>query len=233
MDLHIRDFDRVVFFTGAGMSAESGVPTYRGPGGIWKEYDYERYACQEAFDRDPEGVWEFHNYRREVIHALKPNAGHTRIAELQRMGLDVHVVTQNIDGMHQLAGSPEVTELHGSLWRVRCQDCGFERADREAPLQELRCGCGSYLRPDIIWFGDALNPAPFREGNALAESCDLFISVGTSGAVMPAAMIPLRAKRAGATLVEVNIEDTELSHAFDHHLRGSATEMIARLSEGL
>src|SRR5262245_5945137 len=124
LSIRLRDFEAIVFFTGAGMSAESGVPTYRRKGGIWKEYDYQQYACQPAFDRDPQAVWEFHNYRRELVSKCAPNRGHEIIAKLEAELPHVSVVTQNIDGLHQRAGSQGVVELHGSLWRVRCDICG-------------------------------------------------------------------------------------------------------------
>lgn len=230
--IHIQDYEDIVFFTGAGISAESGVPTYRGAGGIWKEYDYEEYACQEAFDRNPSGVWEFHNYRRELLQPLKPNLGHLEIARLEAEGHKVTVITQNIDGMHQLAGSHQVLELHGSLWKVRCPNCSYRGESREAPLQNTRCsGCGSTLRPAITWFGDGLDAEVLGEAERRAASCQLLISVGTSGVVMPAALMPILAKRAGATLVEINPEETEMSHIFDHRLRGTATEMIPKLTQ--
>lgn len=225
-DLRLGDFARVVFFTGAGMSAESGVPTYRGKGGIWKEYDYRSYACQEAFDRDPEGVWEFHNYRRGIVGACEPNAGHRIIAESGHV-----VITQNIDGLHQLAGSEVVHELHGNLWRTRCETCGTTEEKREAPLAEMKCPeCGTYKRPDIVWFGDTLNVDTLEAVEDAVGACDLFVSIGTSAVVYPAAQIPIVAKSHGATLVEINLEDTPLSDIYDHCLRGPATEMLARLA---
>lgn len=227
----LRDVSRVVFFTGAGMSAESGVPVYRGSGGIWKQYDYQRYACQPAFDSDPEAVWEFHNYRRELVAACAPNAGHQLIAQAEQWCAEVTVVTQNIDGLHQLAGSHAVVELHGSLWRTRCDRCGEPGSeDRRAPLFDLYCACGRFKRPDIVWFGDALDPSVVREAVVAIKGAELLVSVGTSAMVYPAAEMPLLAKRAGATLIEINPEPTPLSDAYDMCLRGSATEMLARLA---
>lgn len=225
------DAQRIVFFTGAGMSAESGVPTYRGAGGIWKTYDYTRYACQDAFLRDPEGVWEFHNYRRGIVAACAPNPGHRLIAQAQRaLPGRVTVITQNIDGLHQLAGATDVTELHGALWRVRCDTCRTRRAGRENPLTELRCdGCGGWWRPDITWFGDMLDAGALQAATAAIRAADLFVSIGTSGVVFPAAAMPLDAKEAGATLVEINPEDTDLSPLFDHRLRATATEALTAL----
>ena len=226
-----RSYERIVFFTGAGMSAESGVPTYRGKGGVWKQYDWQNCACQEAFERDPEYVWEFHNYRRGLVAKCEPNRGHRFIAELEAERPEaVTVVTQNIDGLHQLAGSRTVRELHGSLWRTRCDACGAAPSlDRSAPLESIRCECGAYKRPDIVWFGDGLSYEVIERANAALTRCDLLVSIGTSAVVYPAAEMPLIAKRAGAHLVEINPEETPISHAYDTHLRGPATEMLEQL----
>ena len=149
-------FEHIVFFTGAGLSSESGIPTYRGAGGVWAEYDYGTYACQRAFDRDPAKVWEFHNARRLRMVAADPSDAHVMIARAQARHPAVSIVTQNIDGLHQRAGATDVIELHGSLWRVRCDHCGSHKTDRSAPLENVTCGCGHHYRPDIVWFGDGL-----------------------------------------------------------------------------
>ncbi len=225
--LQLSDFRRIVFFTGAGMSAESGVPTFRGKGGIWKEYDWQQCACEPAFERDPERVWEFHNYRRLLVSQCRPNLGHEVVARAEKVLESVVVVTQNIDGLHQLAGSEKVLELHGSLWRTRCRGCRKRELDRAAPLASIRCPCGEYKRPDIVWFGDTLSPEVLDAVEAELSSCDLLVSIGTSAVVYPAAELPLIAKRAGATLVEINPEDTPMSEHYHRHLRGPATEMLA------
>ena len=233
-DLRIKDFDRIVFFTGAGMSAESGVPTYRGAGGIWKEYDYNSYACQDAFDRNPDGVWEFHNYRRGLVSRCGPNRGHALIAQVEQAKPNVTIVTQNIDGLHQAAGSKNVHELHGSLWRVRCDQCGnYQRTERQ-PLEDVYCSaCHAHWRPDITWFGDSLRQEVLHAASKAVAEAELLIAIGTSGVVMPAAALPLLAQRAGATLIEINPESTEMSDAYQVQLRGTATEMLAVLTEGL
>ena len=174
-------YEHIVFFTGAGMSAESGVPTYRGRGGIWERYRWEEFACQEAFDADPEKVLKFHELRRAAVLACPPHAGHAAIAALEKRHPGVMVVTQNIDGMHQRAGSGCVLELHGSLWRLRCPHHGLSE-DIGEKYRSYRCEkCGSWLRPDITWFGDALDGEVVREAVAAIRGCDLFVSVGTSG----------------------------------------------------
>ena len=227
--IRVNDFETVVFFTGAGMSAESGVPIYRGKGGIWKSYDYGSCACQEAFERNPEHVWSFHNYRRELVAACSPNAGHHRIATSEAGRSGITVVTQNIDGLHELAGTRSIHRLHGSLWHLRCDACGVKAANRDVPLTDRHCVCGAWWRPDIVWFGDALFPEVIEAVLETLLTCDLLVSIGTSAVVFPAAQMPLLAKKAGATLVEINPEPTPLSDHYDHCLRGTATEMLAAL----
>jgi NAD-dependent deacetylase len=229
--LCLEDFRNVVFFTGAGISAESGVPTYRGKGGIWKQYDYETCACQAAFERDPEYVWEFHNYRRKLVGACEPNDAHRLIAEAEQRLPNVSVVTQNIDGLHQRAGTQRVFELHGSLWHTRCDECGAREAHHGA-LTELRCACGAYKRPNIVWFGDRLFDDVIRQVTEALASAQLLVAIGTSATVYPAAELPRIAKRAGAVLVEINLEDTPMSPLYEHRLRGSASAVLSTLCPG-
>jgi NAD-dependent deacetylase len=229
MNLRFRDFERIVFFTGAGMSAESGVPTYRGKGGIWSEYNYEDYACQRAFERDPEKVWDFHDKRRAAVMACQPNPGHAIVAAIQDRQPGTVIVTQNIDGMHQRAGANEVTELHGSLWRVRCDREDIVRADTSIPMTPRKCSCGAYWRPDIVWFEDSLDERNIQRACEALEHCDLLVSVGTSAVVHPAAELPRIAVRSGAMTVEINLEDTPMSPLYQHRLRGKASELLAQL----
>jgi NAD-dependent deacetylase len=233
----LSDFERIVFFTGAGLSAESGIPTYRGSGGIWREYNYEDYACQHAFERQPEKVWDFHDKRRAAVAACEPNVGHRVIAEVQQGRREpgkprtVSVITQNIDGLHQRAGATDVIELHGSLWRVRCDPEGIVRDDESVPMNPRRCACGAYLRPDIVWFEDRLDGDVLDRARAALEGCDLLVSVGTSAVVYPAAELPMIAMRGGAVTVEINLEDTPVSRLYRHRLRGPATEMLTAMRE--
>lgn len=227
--IRLSDFDTVVFFTGAGMSAESGVPTYRGKGGIWKDYDYENCACQAAFERDPRAVWEFHNYRRKLVQACTPNDGHRRIAVLAQQAPRVTVVTQNIDGLHQRAGSRNVLELHGSLWETRCDRCGARHERVEEPLAELVCACGGFKRPNIVWFGDVLFEDVVNAAVAAITNADVLVSIGTSAQVFPAAQLPLLARKNGAYLIEVNPEETPLSELYDLKLRASASQALREL----
>lgn len=231
-DLRFASFERIVIFSGAGMSAESGIPTYRGKGGVWKEYDYEDYACQRAFHRDPEKVWDFHDKRRAAVAACEPNPGHRVVAELQKRKPSTVIVTQNIDGMHQRAGATDVVELHGSLWRVRCDRDRVVREDDSVPMTPRRCSCGAYFRPDIVWFEDPLRPRVVDRAVEAIEACDLLVSVGTSAVVYPAADLPRLAMRRGAVTVEVNLEDTAMSQLYEHRIRGTASAVLAALAAG-
>ena len=232
--VRLREFQRVIFFTGAGMSAESGVPTYRGAGGIWKEYDYRRYACQEAFDRTPEAVWEFHNYRRSIVAACNPNPGHDIIARCERVLPSVTVITQNIDGLHARAGSKRILELHGNLWRVRCDTCKTKETGSENPRTQLHCPqCNGWLRPDIVWFGDYLDETVLDAAQQFLKDCDLLVSIGTSAVVYPAAVLPEIARSFGAQCVEINPDPTPASYLYQVHMRGPATTSLAELAESL
>jgi NAD-dependent deacetylase len=223
------NYKSIVFFTGAGMSAESGVPTYRGRGGVWSQYRWEEYACQEAFHRDPEKVLTFHELRRQSVLACKPHAGHAVIAELAKKHPHVMVVTQNIDGMHQRAGSQNVIELHGSLWRVRCPSHGIF-ADMGEKYENFKCTqCGSWLRPDITWFGDMLDQDVISEATVVIRQCDLFISIGTSGVVWPAAGFPKVARESGAFCIEINPEPNEMSPLYNEAVRETAGAALPRL----
>ncbi|MBV69954.1 MAG: RNA polymerase subunit sigma [Myxococcales bacterium] len=228
MDVNVANYERIVFFTGAGMSAESGVPTYRGAGGIWKEYDYLTYACQDAFDRDPSAVWDFHNYRRELVGQCQPNLGHKLIAACEKNYPAMTIVTQNIDGLHQLAGSNSVIELHGSLWRVRDERIGVRKTTRDSPFDAQQSN-GSFWRPDIVWFGDMLDEAVLSDAVRVISNCDLFVSIGTSAVVYPAAQLPLLAKDAGALCIEINPEETPLSSLYDLTLRTAASTALEQL----
>lgn len=207
------------------MSAESGVPTYRGHGGIWNKYNWEEYACQNAFNRDPDKVLDFHEVRRKAVKKCKPHSGHYFISELQKLYGNILIITQNIDGMHQRAGSKNVVELHGSLWRLRCDNCSKIIEDYGESFKNRKCECNNYLRPDIVWFGDMLNMQIIQKSINLIEICDLFISVGTSGVVWPAAGFPQTVKDNSACCVEMNTDTTELSHLFDVVLKCKASEI--------
>ena len=212
------------------MSAESGVPTYRGRGGIWNQYKWENYACQTAFERDPEGVLEFHELRRIETLKCQPHRGHEIITDVQTQNPDTSVITQNIDGMHQRAKSKNVIELHGSLWRMRCESEKILKEDLDqGKYQTQKCDCGNWLRPDIIWFQDMLNDKTVLAATQAIASCDLFVSIGTSAVVWPAAGYPKLAKNSGAFCVEINPEATELSALYDQSIRLPASAGLEHL----
>lgn len=227
--INVREYRSIVIFSGAGMSTESGVPTYRGKGGIWKEYDWTQYACQRAFEQDPEKVLRFHEKRRKAVLDCKPHAGHFALTDLQKSHRGARVVTQNIDGMHQRAGTRRVVELHGSLWRVRCEEHGVTE-DFGTTYSTKRCAqCRRWLRPDITWFEDPINENAFREATALIEEVDLFICVGTSGVVWPAAGLIRFAIDAGARCIYVNPEPSGTTLDYDQIILGKAGEILPRL----
>lgn len=229
--ISLGDFNNIVFFSGAGLSAESGIPTYRGRGGVWEQYNWEEYACQRAFEADPEKVWDFHDKRRAAVAACEPNAGHHVIAAVERAKPNTTAITQNIDGLHQRVGSRNIIELHGSLWRVRCEREGKVTEDFDIPINPRQCSCGAYWRPDIVWFGDLLNRDTLNTAAETLSRCDLLVSVGTSGVVYPAAELPRIAMDQGATTIEINLEETPVSHLYQHILRGKASKVLAALWE--
>jgi NAD-dependent deacetylase len=221
--------DRIVVLTGAGISAESGVPVFRGNGGLWREYRPEQLATPEAFARRPRLVWEWYLWRRARIADVQPNAGHVAIARWQQERPGVSLLTQNVDGLHTRAGSPVAIELHGNLWRVRCvAGCGFRVVDSPAaePRADVRCSCGAWLRPDVVWFGETLDAEALDTAIAAVDEADLILVVGTSSVVYPVAMLPQVAKRRGARIVEINVGETPLTAAADAVLRGSAAAVL-------
>ncbi|HUG53547.1 MAG TPA: NAD-dependent deacylase [Vicinamibacteria bacterium] len=230
----LRAADRVLVLTGAGVSAESGVPTFRGPGGLWRSHRPEDLATPEAFARDPALVWEWYAWRRQTIATLRPNPAHLALAAVEARSPHFLLATQNVDGLHQVAGSRRLVELHGSLWRLRCTTCGQSAEDGRVPLPELppRCPCGARLRPDVVWFGEALPEHALGAAFAAAREADVVLVVGTSSLVYPAASLPQVARAAGAFVVEVNPEATPLTPLADVSLRGTAAAVVPTLVEG-
>jgi NAD-dependent deacetylase len=226
--------ERVVVLTGAGVSAESGVPTFRGGGNsaVWKGMPFEVISSAGMLRRDLGAVWEWFNYRRELLASLKPNPAHEAIARWPFRALSL--VTQNIDGLHQAAGSRNVIELHGNIWRARCFECGARHNVRELKFDDgvPSCfECGGHLRPDVVLFGEMLPPGAFERAASEAEHCELCFVVGTSAVVYPAASIPEIARAAGAYVVEINPERTPLSDLCDEVLTGKAGEILPLLSK--
>ncbi len=227
---------RVAVLTGAGISAESGVPTFRGKEGLWKQYRAETLATPEAFDRDPALVWQWYDWRRGLIAPVEPNPGHRVLAGWQDLFVDLSVITQNVDGLHEKAGSRNVVELHGNIWKVRCTRDRTVTESRLSPLPEIppRCpDCGALLRPHIVWFGEALDASLLERAFALSEACQVIFVVGTSAIVQPAASLPGAAKRAGAKVVEINLEPTPLTPLADYFFPGKAGEVLPRIDRRL
>ncbi|MCX7895403.1 MAG: NAD-dependent deacylase [Thermoanaerobaculum sp.] len=223
---------RVVVFTGAGVSAESGLATFRGAGGLWEGHRVEDVATPEAFARDPELVWRFYAMRRERAWQAQPNPAHLAIAEMDRLFAQLVVVTQNVDGLHQRAGSRHVLELHGSLWRIRCTRCQRERHDEQVPLASLppRCGaCDGLERPAVVWFGESLPTKVWEEAERACSNADLMLVVGTSGVVWPAAGLVELAAATGAWVVEVNPEPSALAHLARVQLQAKAGQALPAL----
>lgn len=222
--------DRVAALTGAGISAESGVPTFRGADGLWRHYRATDLATPEAFARDPRLVWEFYNWRRELLGPLRPNAAHLALVELEKQAAEFLLITQNIDGLHQAAGSRRVLELHGNLWQVRCTGCGRVMENR-APLPALPAcdACGGLLRPHVVWFGESLDPLGLNLAFKTLESCQALLIIGTSSNVQPAASMGLYARRHGAFVAEINLEATPATGSYDVTLLGKAGDLLPRI----
>lgn len=220
----------VAVLTGAGISAESGVPTFRGPGGLWKQYRPEDLATPQAFHADPLLVWEWYDWRRGKIAEASPNPGHEALVALEGRLAGFTLITQNVDGLHRLAGSKNILEIHGSLWRTRCLGCGEtrERRDRLQPLPP-RCACGGLLRPDVVWFGESLPPDLVQRSLAAAQSCDVMLVVGTSSLVQPAASFADVALHRGTPVIEVNLEPTPLTGNATWSFQGRSGEILPRL----
>ncbi|MCP3676774.1 MAG: NAD-dependent deacylase [Deltaproteobacteria bacterium] len=218
----------VAVLTGAGVSAESGVPTFRGDGGLWRNYRAEELATPQAFARDPSLVWEWYSMRRELLADIRPNPAHIALATLEEKVVDFTLITQNVDGLHAMGGSRNIVELHGNIWRVRCTGCGVVKENRDVPIAiPPSCSkCGAILRPHIVWFGESLPGDAITTAYGALERCDLLLVIGTSGVVQPAASMASMARGAGGYVVEVNIESTPNTAVVDKTIEGKATEVV-------
>lgn len=225
----LKNSKKIVFVTGAGISQESGIPTFRGKDGLWKKYDPMKLATIDAFYEDPKLVWEWYQDRRKNILKANPNPGHNAIAELEKYK-EVVVLTQNIDGLHQRAGNTKVLELHGSIIRIKCTVCDFQREIKTSfDILPPKCNCGNILRPDVVWFGEALPQDVWQDAIVHANSCDIMIIAGTSLVVSPANTLPIYAKQNGATLIEVNPDETIMSEDMDLSLKTTSAIGLSEL----
>ena len=223
----------VAVLTGAGVSAESGVPTFRDTQqGLWARFDPRELATPSAFARNPKRVWDWYAMRREIVGGVAPNSAHVALAALERRVPEFLLITQNVDGLHQRAGSQRVVELHGNIARVKCSREGTLVATWEDPGDELppRCpACGAFLRPDVVWFEELLPPEPLAHAEEAARHCDVLLVVGTSAEVYPAAALPEHARRGGARVIEINPNETPLTAEADYTLRGPAGSVLPAL----
>ena len=228
---NFKNVKNIVFVTGAGISQESGIPTFRGKDGHWRKHDPMKLATIDAFYEDPHLVWEWYEDRRQNIRAAEPNPGHKAIAELEKF-YKVTVLTQNIDGLHQRAGSSRVLELHGSIVRIKCTVCDFQ-ANITEDFEEIppKCNCGNILRPDVVWFGESLPQDVWTNAMKEASLCDIMIIAGTSLIVSPANTLPAFAKQNNAVLIEINPEETVMSNEMDVSVRDTSSKILPQLVE--
>lgn len=217
--------------TGAGFSAESGAPTFRGDGGMWEKYRAEELATPEAFRKDPNKVWQWYDWRRNLYAGLEPHPGHIALVEMENMYPQFDVFTQNIDGLHQKAGSRNVHELHGNIWRARCTKENKTVELPEHPLKEIPplCGCGAVLRPDVVWFGESLPAETLDLASQCARMSDAFFMIGSSATVQPAASLAWVAMENGALIVEINPQSTPVTEIAHESFRASAGEILPSL----
>jgi NAD-dependent deacetylase len=221
--------ERLAVLTGAGISAESGIPTFRGEEGLWKKYRAEDLATPEAFDRDPKLIWEWYDWRRGIFASKDPNSGHHVIAEWERVFPSLALITQNIDGLHKRAGSENIIELHGNAWKLRCTEENTITENYDVPLKEnppLCSVCGALLRPHVVWFGEALDADIIRQASLLSSTCDTMLVIGTSALVQPAASLPFSALNRGTKVIEINPASTPLTSYVDFSFRGKSGEIL-------
>lgn len=223
--------ESVTVLTGAGISADSGVPTFRGEEGLWKNFRPEELASPHAFEQDPTLVWEWYNWRRELLSSKKPNAAHQTLAELEKQIKHFWLITQNVDGLHRAAGSTKLSEIHGNIWKVRCTNCGSVKANHDVPIAiPPRCpDCKGLLRPHIVWFGESLDQQDLEHSFQALHGCEVLLIIGTSGVVYPAASFAPIAKQDGAFVVELNLDPTPHSELVDVAIQGRAKDLVPLL----
>lgn len=227
----------VCAITGAGISAESGVPTFRDKGGLWNNYDVTKLATPQAIENNPGVFWEFYHWRRAILSNIEPNFGHYSLVDLEKYCNEFHLITQNVDNLHRLAGSENILEIHGNITRSRCTQCSFNRTEKIKTYSGKgvpRCPkCQSILRPDVILFGETLPKKILEQAQNAAATCEVFFSIGTSSLVEPAATLPYIAKGNGAYVVEINPQETPLSKHTNETIRGESGKILPHLVTAL
>ncbi len=226
--------NEIVVLTGAGISAESGIPTYRGQEGLWRNYDPQELATPEAFFKNPKLVWEWYDSRRTIMKNAKPNPGHFAITALEKEKKDFTLITQNVDGLHSTAGTRNIIELHGSLWEIKCTECEKLEKNYQVPIPEIPpicSACGAVMRPNTVWFGEIIPMERIDRCLFAIEQCDLLLIVGTSGVVEPAASMGLIAKKSEKPVVEINIDTTPGTGLYDASVMGKSGEILPLLVE--
>lgn len=223
--------ERIAVLTGAGISAESGVPTFRGADSVWRGQTPESLATPQAFAQDPQSVWEWYDWRRGRIAAVEPNPGHYALVALEQRCRDFTLITQNVDGLHARAGSRDIAYLHGDIWTLRCLACQQSVRDLSPHLDSLppRCPCGGMQRPGVVWFGESLPAGAWQRAEEAARRAEIFLVIGTSAVVVPAADLISLARRNGAKVVEVNAGETRITASVDLSLRGLSGEILPTL----
>ena len=230
----LKNAERLTVLTGAGVSAESGIATFRDPDGLWAQFNPQEMASVDGFMSNPELVWSWYQYRRETVFKAKPNAGHFAMAEIQDYFDPLTLITQNVDQLHQKAGSQDVLELHGNIIENHCLDCGeshdeeIDVEDKEVPVCNF---CGGKIRPSVVWFGEMLPEDVLYQAGAASEDCDLFLTIGTSGEVYPAAGLPMIAQDNGAYVVEINPNETVYSNQADEKIMMSFSQAMPMIAE--
>ena len=229
--IRLKNASALTVLTGAGISAESGVPTFRGKDGLWEGKNVEELATAAALKQNPQLFWEFYNWRKELLNKVKPNLGHYSLVDFERIYEDFFLITQNVDDLHAKAGSKKFVELHGNIFDTKCSECGEKYAVETSENEKIpKCStCGGFLRPDIILLGENLAESNLRKAQEAAAESEIFFSIGTSNLVEPAASLPYLAKANGAYIVEINAEETPLSSHADECLRGSASKILPAL----
>ncbi|MFW9919887.1 MAG: NAD-dependent protein deacylase [Candidatus Thorarchaeota archaeon] len=228
----IDDAAYLVALTGAGISRESNVPTFRGEDGLWRNYDPMELATPQAFAKDPKLVWEWYQWRQALIQECTPNPAHLTLAKWESKGILKHVITQNVDNLHQRSGSKNLTQVHGNIFGLKCSRCNYNTNLVSPPVDVPLCPeCGSYLRPDVVWFGESLDSDVMQTVYFKLNNADVIIVIGTSGFVQPAASFPFIVKQNGGEIIEVNLEETPITSFVDVHLSGKAGEILPMIDE--